>query len=331
MQAKLSEPQVAANPDKSGSHSPPRRLAYAALAAVCFFWGTTYLGIRIGLESLPPFYLMGIRYTISGSILLAFAALGRFPLPRGRELLYSAGCGIICIGIGNGCLALAELLIPSGLAALFYTTAPFWMIGVDAFLPGGRSPYLSTLGGLAVGLLGVAFLVWPAAVSEGVQGHTVSGFLLLQLSAFGWVLGALLQKRVRTRTFPFINGAVQQLAAGLAMLVPAAAFEKLPHAVSARSEFAVAYLVVFGSLVGFSSFIYSMTHLPVAVVSIYTFVNPVVAILLGRLFFRESFGRQELVAMVVIFGGIALVRWSEAARRVPLATPAADEPGTAAD
>ena len=322
---------MAANPDNIDTHSPGRRIAYAALAAVCFFWGTTYLGIRIGLESLPPFYLMGIRYTISGAILLAFAALGRFPLPRGRELLYTAGCGVICIGIGNGCLALAELLIPSGLAALFYTTAPFWMIGVDAFLPGGRSPYASTLGGLAVGLLGVTFLVWPAALREGFRGHTVSGFLLLQLSAFGWVLGALLQKRVKTRSLPFINGAVQQLAAGLAMLVPAALFEKLPHAVSSRSEFAVAYLVVFGSFVGFSSFIYSMTHLPVAIVSIYTFVNPVVAILLGRLFFREPFGPRELFAMLIIFGGIALVRWSEAARRIPLAVPAPDEPGIAAD
>ncbi|HLH03607.1 MAG TPA: EamA family transporter [Bryobacteraceae bacterium] len=287
------------------------RIAYAALAAVCFFWGTTYLGIRIAIETIPPLYLIAIRYTISGTILLIGARLGGFTLPSGRELRQTAICGIICIGIGNGFLAIAELLIPSGLAALFYTTAPFWMVGLDALLPQGKRPSLATVGGLCIGFAGVAFLVYPAARQEGFGGHTISGFLLLELSAVGWVLGALLQKRVQTSAQPFVNGAVQQLAAGLATFVPAALFEKLPHAVSLRSEFAVAYLVVFGSLVGFSAFIYAMTHLPVAIVSIYTFVNPVVAILLGWLFFREPFGVRELAAMLIIFSGIGVVRWSE--------------------
>lgn len=287
------------------------RTAYLALAAVCFFWGTTYLGIRIAIETIPPLYLIAIRYTISGTILLLVARIGGFALPSGRELRQTAICGIVCIGIGNGFLAIAELLIPSGLAALFYTTAPFWMVGLDALLPHGKRPSLATVGGLCIGFAGVAFLVFPTARQEGFGGRTISGFLLLQLSAVGWVLGALLQKRVRTSAQPFVNGAVQQLAAGLATFVPAAIFESVPRTVSMRSDLAVAYLVVFGSLIGFSAFIYSMTHLPVAIVSIYTFVNPVVAILLGWLFFREPFGVRELAAMLIIFLGIALVRWSE--------------------
>jgi drug/metabolite transporter (DMT)-like permease len=294
------------------AHAPPQKLAYAALAAVCVFWGTTYLGIRIALETIPPFYLIAIRYTISGTILLLVARLGGFKLPSGYELMKTAACGVICIGIGNGLLAMAELLIPSGLAALFYTTAPFWMVGLDALLPNGRRPSLPTLGGLVIGGAGVIYLVYPAARHEGWSGHTFSGFVLLEISAVGWVLGALLQKRVRTSVKPFVNGAVQQLAAGLACFVPAILLERLPHAVSMRSEAAVAYLVVFGSLVGFSAFIYSMTHLPVAIVSIYTFVNPVVAILLGWLFFREPFGTRGWIAMLIIFAGIAIVRWSEA-------------------
>lgn len=306
-------------------------LAYGALAAVCVFWGTTYLGIRIALESLPPVYLIAIRYTISGSILLVAAALGGFRLPRGRELVYTAVCGVICIGIGNSFLAIAELLIPSGLAALFYTVAPFWMVGMDAMLPGGKRPLASTLGGLGVGLAGVVFLVLPAARHEGINGHTVSGFLLLQLSAAGWVFGSLLQKRVRARSLPFVSGAVQQFAAGVALFVPAAALEKLPAAVTHRSEWAVVYLVIFGSLVGFSAFIYSMTHLPVAIVSIYTFVNPVVAILLGWLFFREPFGYRELIAMLIIFAGIGLVRWSETKRRGAPRAEAASEKEISSD
>ncbi|MDQ2839765.1 MAG: EamA family transporter [Acidobacteriota bacterium] len=303
------------------------RVAYSALAAVCLFWGTTYLGIRIALESLPPLYLIAIRYTISGGILLIAAKLGRFHLPRGRELFHTALCGVICIGIGNGFLAIAELVIPSGLAALFYTTAPFWMVGIDALLPAGKRPLAATLAGLGIGFSGVAFLVLPAVRHEGLGGHTLYGFLLLQVSAVGWVFGSLLQKRVQARALPIVSGAVQQFAAGLAMFVPAAYFEHLPHAVSLRSEAALVYLVVFGSIVGFTSFIYSMTHLPVAIVSIYTFVNPVVAVWLGWVFFREPFGARELTAMLIIFGGIAFVRWSEAKRHEPLSLPAIEEAG----
>ena len=295
---------------------PSRRNAYLALAAVCLFWGTTYLGIRISLEGLPPLYLIGIRYSISGGLLLIAARIAGAHLPRGRELIMTAICGVICIGIGNSFLAIAEEWIPSGLAALFYTTCPFWMVGMDALLPGGRKPLTSTLGGLMVGLVGVVSLILPAAVREGIGGHTLAGFLILQLSAAGWVAGALLQKRVKARSFPLVSGAVQQLAAGLATLVPAAAFEKLPHSIPLRPGLAVAYLVIFGSIVGFSCFIYCMSRLPVPVVSIYTFANPVVAVFLGWLFFREPFGYREFVAMVIIFLGIALVRWSESAKRM---------------
>ncbi len=292
----------------------PDRIAYGALAAVCFFWGTTYLGIRIAIEEIPPLYLIAGRYVISGSILVIAAALGRAAFPRGRALLLTAVYGAICIGVGNGFLAIAEEYVPSGLAALFYTTSPFWMVGIDALLPGGKRPLLSTVGGLVVGLVGVAFLVVPSLFKEGLGGRTVSGFALLELSALGWVLGALLQKRVVTGAHPLVVGAVQQLAAGLAVFVPAMIFEKAPHSVGWHSGLAVGYLVIFGSLVGFSSFIYSMTKLPVAIVSIYTFVNPIVAVFLGSLLYREAFGARELIAMLVIFGGVALVRWSESDR-----------------
>ncbi len=224
-------------------------------------------------------------------------------------------------------LAIAELWIPSGLAALFYTTSPFWMVGIDALLPGGKRPLTSTIGGLVVGVIGVIFLIAPAAIHQGLGSRTVAAFFLLQISGIGWVLGSLLQKRVHTRSQPFVSGAVQQLAAGLAMFIPAGLFEKLPHAITMRSWLAIAYLVVFGSLIGFSSFIYAMARLPVPIVSIYTFVNPVVALFLGWLFFREPFGYRDLAAMIVIFTGIVLVRWSESNKRATLTMPAADEVG----
>jgi drug/metabolite transporter (DMT)-like permease len=185
------------------------------------------------------------------------------------------------------------------------------MVGIDALLPRGKKPHGISVAGLSLGVCGVLYLVWPAAHHEGITGRTVAGFLLLQVSSIGWSLGSLLQKRVRTQAAPVVSGAVQQLAAGLAVGIPAAIFEKAPHHISVPSQLAVGYLVVFGSIVGFSSYIYALARLPVALVSIYLFVNPVVAVFLGSLLLREPFGYRELIAMVIIFAGIALVRWSE--------------------
>ncbi len=296
------------------SRGSSAKLPYLALAAVCFFWGTTYLGIRIALEGFPPLYLIAIRYTISGSVLLLGAAVAGARLPRGRELLWTAVCGIICIGIGNGGLTIGEKYVASGLAALIYTSSPFWMVGIDALLPGGKRPRLSTVGGLVVGLLGVGFLIYPAASSGNWGNGMMFGFIVLEISVVGWVAGALLQKRVEAETSALVRGAVQQLAAGLAVFLAAALFETMPHTVGTRPTLAVAYLVVFGSFIGFTSFIYAMSKLPVAIVSIYTFVNPVVAVFLGWLFYREHFGWRELIAMVIIFAGIAMVRWSESSK-----------------
>lgn len=295
-----------------------RKNAYVALTAVCLLWGTTYLAIRISLEGLPPLCLIAFRYIISGSILLFAARIGGAHLPHGRELIGTAVCGIICIGVGNSFLAFAEEWIPSGLAALFFTTCPFWMVGLDALLPGGKRPLASTLGGLLLGAAGVFYLVLPSAIHEGIGGRTFIGFLFLQISAVGWAAGSLLQKRVETRAHPFVSGAVQQLAAGLALFLPAVCFEKVPSSLAFRPALAVAYLIVFGSIVGFSSFIYCMARLPVAVVSIYTFVNPVVAVFLGWLFFREPCGHREFIAMAIVFSGIGWVKWSESGRRAGL-------------
>jgi len=288
-----------------------RAVAYIALIVVCVLWGTTYLAIRISIETIPPFYMMAFRYTISGSVLLVLCRFSGLKIPRGRELIQTSGCGVLCIGVGNGLLVVAETWVPSGLSALVYTTAAFWMVGLDTILPGGKKPPAVSLRGLLVGMAGVMILILPAAWKEHFQGATWSGFLLLQLSVAGWAAGALLQKRVRVEATPLVSGAVQQLAAGLAGLFPALAFERLPKTVSLRSELAFVYLIVFGAIIGFSCFIYAVAKLPVAIMSVYTFVNPVVAVILGWLVFHEPFGHRELIAMLVIFIGIAIVRIGE--------------------
>jgi drug/metabolite transporter (DMT)-like permease len=288
--------------------SRPLFKAYLALAAVCFFWGTTYLGIRMALESLPPMLLVGLRYTISGSVLLLVAFFAKAHLPSGRELFYTALYGVIIIGIGNGCLAFAEVWIPSGLAALFITTSPFWMIGMEALIPGGQRLHAPTLLGMLVGLLGTLLLVAPNAIQQGWSGPLLKGFLVLQLGCCGWGFGSILQRRHVTKAHPIVSGAVQQMATGLVFMGPALLTKTQPIHWTPRSIAAVIYLVTFGSVVGYSAYLYALDKLPVSVVSIYNYINPVVAILLGWLFYREQIGLRELLSMLVIFTGVALVK-----------------------
>ena len=286
----------------------PNFQAYLALAAVCVFWGTTYLGIRIALESMTPPVLMALRYTLSGFILLVVAYFSKAHIPRGRELWYTALFGVIIIGTGTGCLVYAEQWVPSGLASVFITVSPFWMIGVEALIPGGVRLHGPTIVGMFVGLAGTVLLVAPDAMHEGFGGPLLRGFLLLQLGCAGWALGSILQRRHQTKAHPVVSGAVQQLATGLAFAIPALFAKPHPSTWSARSAGAVAYLVMFGSIVGYSAYIIVLDRLPVSVVSIYNYVNPVIAVFLGWLFFREHFGTQEVLAMLIIFAGVALVK-----------------------
>lgn len=283
---------------------------YIALAAVSLFWGTTYLGIRISLESFPPLYLMAIRYTISGGLLLLGAVLAKVEFPPRRELQRTALIGIIAIGLGNGCLMFAELWIPSGLAALFVTTSPFWMLAMDALLPGGEPLHRPAIGGMLIGFTGVALLVAPDLLKHSFSGNIVSGFLLLQLGCAGWCFASILQKRTKATAHSIVSGAIQQLATGIFFFLPAMLFHPPLSQPTPKALMGLIYLVLFGSIVGYSAYIMALERLPVAIFSIYCYVNPVVAVFLGWLFYREPFGVQELIAMLAIFAGIAVVTWT---------------------
>jgi drug/metabolite transporter (DMT)-like permease len=295
---------------------------YAALVAVCFFWGTTYLGIRMALETFPPMILVCVRYLISGSILLAFARLRGLYLPRGRELAWACFSGMLTLGIGNGALVLSETLIPSGIAGLIVTISPFWMVGVEALLPGGERLHAPTIAGMAVGMAGAALLFTPDPGSHGIDRALVAGFLLLQFGMAGWSFGSIIQRRNAGKAHPVVAGGVQQLAAGIAMIPWALLY---PHGAihwNTRGVSAILYLITFGSLVGYSAFVYCMDTLPVAIVSIYPYVNAVVAVTLGWLFYREPFGLRETAAMLIIFAGVAAVkRYSQ--KPAPAVLPAA--------
>lgn len=299
--------------------------AYLALASVCFFWGTTYIAIRMSLESFPPLMLVSARFILSGALMLGAALAQGRGLPRGRELAIACMSGIMVLGGGNGCLVYAETIIASGLAGLFITLSPFWLVGIEALLPGGERLHLPTVGGMLIGFAGVGVLVAPD-LKSGAGGFLLTGFLILQLGNALWCGGSVFQRRQPTRVHPVLIGAVQQLAAGLAFLPPALLVHEHPVHWSARGVVALLYLVLFGSIVGYSAYVYAMDKLPVAVVSIYPYVNAVVAVTLGWVFYREPFGTREAAAMAIIFAGVAVVKYTTRGQRIarPAGTPASE-------
>jgi drug/metabolite transporter (DMT)-like permease len=281
----------------------------------------------MALECFPPATLLSIRFILSGAILLIASWALRARIPSGRELFFTALYGVVVLGIGNGALVFAEVWVPSGLASVFITTAPFWMTGVEAVLPGGERLRLPALIGMLVGLVGTLVLVSRDAFGQGAHSGLLSGFLLLQFGCCGWSIGAVLQRRYATTAHPVVSGAVQQLATGLVYAVPAVIISPHVPRLTVRGVMAVGWLVVFGSIVGYSAFIYVMDKLPVSVVTIYNYVNPVVAVILGWLFYRERFGTREALGMAIIFVGVAVVkRYSSTARaRHVVAAAAAPE------
>jgi len=286
-------------------------VAYLALLAVCIFWGTTYLGIRIAIETLPPAFVIFARFTLSGSILLILARLRGAQIPRGREFWMACLCGVIVLGIGNAAAVYAEQLIPSGLTGLLSTLSPFYLTGFEALL-GGEALHAPTIAGMVVGFGGTALLLLPGTGVGTLGNSTLIGFAIMQVGTVAWTWGSLIQRRQPARAHPIVVGAVQQLAAGLVYIPVVALLPAHSIVFSQRSVWAVLYLVFFGSIVGYSAFIVAMDRLPVAIVSIYPYCNAVVAMGLGWLFFREPFGLRETLGMVIIFAGVGVVKWQSA-------------------
>lgn len=277
----------------------------------------------MALEVFPPALLMGTRYTLSGGILLAAAWLRGAYLPRGRELAEIAATGLATIGAGTGMLVYAETWIPSGLAAVFIAMSPFWMTGIEALWPGGARLRGPVLAGLGVGMAGTILLVSQSASSGAHPREVITGFLLLQIGCAGWALGSIARRRVETKAHPVVTGAVQQFATGVVYLVPALLFGGHHIHPEFRGFAATAYLVLVGSVAGYSAYAYALDRLPVSLVSMYTYVNPVIAVFLGWLIYSEPFGWRETVAVLVIFLGVAMVKRHEGRPAMPPVTVAA--------
>jgi drug/metabolite transporter (DMT)-like permease len=280
---------------------------------VCIFWSTTFLAIRIGVQELPPLGMIsGARYIVAGLILGAIVLSRGVSLPSRDSWPGHALLGFLMLGLGNGLLVTAEQWVPSGTAAVMGAATPFWMIGVEALLPSGERIRPLQLAGL---LLGFSGLVLLATAHAGPVGATTSQFLrgalLIQLSCCGWALGSAYSKRHARHENAFAAAAMQMVFGGIMLLTAGIVLGEFhTFHLTARGVEAWVYLIVFGALVGYASYNYALKYLPVSTVSLYAFITPVLAVILGALVLHEPFTWRMAVAIVIIFTGMVVVRQS---------------------
>ncbi len=286
------------------------RNAWIAFIAVCVIWGTTYLAIKVALETIPPFLMGGIRYVIAGLVLGAVLAARGEKIPPPGEWGRLAFLGFLMITLGNGGVNWGEQYLASGITSVVIATSPFWMVAVDAFFPGGEKLSLRKFVGLAVGFSGIVLLVWPDLTLEGANGRQVLfGVLALQIACFGWSVSSSYTKRNAVNRSVLTVAAVQMFFGGLFMLmIGSVSGEWSVISFNPRTMSALAYLIVAGSLVAFAAYSYALRHLPISTVSLYTYVNPVIAVALGTLLLGEPFRISMIVAAVVIVIGITIVQ-----------------------
>ena len=295
-----------------------RKLALAAWISVCLLWGTTYLAIRVSLETMPPFLMAGLRWTTAAVLIFAWLILRGERLPTRGSWPGITLLGFLMMVLGNGGVVWAEQTVPSGLAAVIVASSPFWMAGVEAVRADGERITRTQILGFVVGFGGIVLLVWPelAHVGSAARGGFLAGVVSLQIACFGWSVGSSYSKRHARGEHIFAVAAGQMLAGGLMMLVFGTLHGEWGGlAFSSRSALAFGYLTTIAGIGGFGAYTYALRHLPVSLVSLYAYVNPVIAVALGVAVLGERFTWRMGLAAALVFAGVAIVQRRGQTRR----------------
>jgi drug/metabolite transporter (DMT)-like permease len=288
-----------------------RGRALVAYLIVCVVWGSTYLAIRIGVGALPPFLFAGVRFLVAGGVLLGLALALGHSLPRSAtEWRLHAVVGVLLLAGGNGAVVWAEQFVTSGAASLFVVTVALWMAFFDAVLPGGRSVLgCRVVIGLVIGFAGTALLV--GATPAELASADLRGPLALTGASASWALGSIYYKRRHSEAHPYVASSMQMLAGGTAVSVLGLMLgEAVVWRFTAPGIGALAYLVVAGSMVGYSAYAYALRHAPATIVGTYAYVNPIVAVLLGWVVLDEPLTSRTFVAMGLILGAVLWIQLS---------------------
>lgn len=320
--------------------TPTRARVLLAFAAVYVIWGSTYLAILFAIETLPGFLMAGVRFVVAGALLLGWAWWRGAARPRPEHWKAAAVVGALLLLGGNGGVVWAEQRVPSGVAALLVAMVPGWMVLVEWLRPRGTRPTRQVVFGLVLGLLGLAWLVGPDALMGGGRVDGL-GAAVLALASLSWAIGSIYSRHSPSPESPLVAIGMQQFAGGVALLlfgVLAGDVGRLDlAAVSTKSLLAVLYLIVFGSIIGFSAYMWLLRVSTPAKVSTYAYVNPVVAVLLGWALAGEVLTARIGVAAAVIVAGVALITLAPRKRRTAGPGPAVagvalpDEPERAED
>jgi drug/metabolite transporter (DMT)-like permease len=298
----------------------------AAFGAIYLIWGSTYLAIRVALETLPPFLMAGCRFLVAGTVLYTWGRAQGDPAPARGHWGAAMLLGALFLLLGNGGVVWAEQRVPSGLAALLVAVTPAWTTLFE-WRRDGVAPSVWTVAGLLAGLAGVALLVAPADLASG-GAVDPAGAAACLLSSVSWSLASVLSSRLSVPRSPAIASSMQMLAGGALLaaagLATGEAGRVSLHAASPRSVAAVTYLVVFGSLVAFTAFTWLLRVTSASRVATCAYVNPVVAVLLGWALLGERLTPRTLVAAAVIVGGVVVIISTRTRRRTP--PPVALEP-----
>ncbi len=312
------------------SAHPSRFMLALNFGLVYVFWGSTYLGIDIAVQHIPPGLMCATRFTIAGVIMLAYCVLrGQNIRYSARELIRLAVVGILLLVGGNLTLSYSELYIPSGLAALLVAIVPLWFLVLDSLMIGHHRVSGRGLLGLGLGFAGTLVLLWPKLSATGELGRKELWYSVALIGgALSWAFGSVLSKKWQSGAPTFAATAWQVFFAGLANFVVAFVNRDFAHVTwTARGIGAVAYLVVGGSLIGYTAYIYILGHAPTAKVSTYAYVNPVVAVFLGWLVLNEKIDGYMLAGSAIVIASVVLVTSATVTRK----SERLEAVGTAAD
>lgn len=290
--------------------APSRAAIIAAFTTIYLVWGSTYLGIRVAVQTMPPFLMAASRFLVAGSALLVYLRLRGTPAPTFRQWRINALIGTFLLLGGNGAVAWAAQHVPSGITALLIGIGPLFIVLTEWAWPGGQRPTLRTIAAMLLGFAGVVWLAapWQNAAHGGLH---LGAVLAILAGCVAWALGSITSRHAKHGASPALAAALQMLGGGGALVLAAALHGDFAAlnlgAVSAHSWSAFAYLTIIGSLVGFSTFVWLMKNCPPAQVATYGYVNPIVAVLLGWLILDEPITPRTLVASAVIITSVVLI------------------------
>jgi drug/metabolite transporter (DMT)-like permease len=283
-------------------------IAYLALAAVCVIWGTTYLALRIAVLHFPAFLFTALRMTTAGLLLLSFMLfIAKQKLPSKQAVLQQAIAGFFMISIGNGLVAWAEMHIPSGVAAIICSLMPVVVIMINVSLNKDERPTAPIIMGLALGLIGI-IMIFGEHMSEFSNSKYTLGIVATFGAVIGWASGSIWIKKKNLDSNPFVNAGLQLFFGGLFLFPVSLGFDDLSNITwTPEAAYAMLYLIIFGSLVAYASYSYALRKLPMTIVSMYAYVNPLVAVLLGWLVLDEKLNLKIILAFILTVAGIYIV------------------------